>query len=360
MLSAVSCRPVVTDPAALLQRHFGVTGKRLRELDSFNDRNWHVQACGTRTSSNSGGGGQAATEYVLKVHNYLESEDLDAIEVQNAVLQHLCARSLPVPAPIATVGGRCSALAALPLHGGASTAPHAVRLLTYLPGTPLSAASCRSVRLFRHIGALLGRVDKALSSFSTPALERRDTPGLWDLRSAARIIVEMLPRHTNSVQRQQLEWVVQRHAEVVAPVADDLPRGWCHADGNEDNILVAGEDVVGLIDWGDCCHTYRVAEAAIAMCYAMLLTTGGNPLEAAAAVLEGYQSEVQLTQPELRVLPALIACRIAQSLVIGCAAVAQDPDNAAYLTHSHAASWATLDTFMAQGLDAVGMALGAA
>lgn len=42
--------------------------------------------------------------------------------------------------------------------------------------------------------------------------------------------------------RRQLEWVVQRHAEVVTPVADDLPRSWCHADGNEDNILVGGVD----------------------------------------------------------------------------------------------------------------------
>lgn len=82
MLAAVSCRPTVTDPAALLLRYFGVTGSRLRELDSFNDRNWHVQACESRARSDNGGGGQAAAEYVLKVHNYIESEDLDAIEVR--------------------------------------------------------------------------------------------------------------------------------------------------------------------------------------------------------------------------------------------------------------------------------------
>lgn len=58
------------------------------------------------------------------------------------------------------------------------------------------------MRLFRHVGALLGRADNALSSFSAPALERRDTPGLWDVRSAARVIVELLPRHTDNTPRR--------------------------------------------------------------------------------------------------------------------------------------------------------------
>lgn len=84
----------------------------------------------------------------------------------------------------------------------------------------------------------------------------------------------------------------------------------------------------------------------------------------------GYRSEMELDQVELRLLPTLVACRIAQSLLIGVATAAQvwwaqsiapsvcgpsrfpadavvllvasclqDPANTAYLTSSHAAHW---------------------
>lgn len=39
--------------------------------------------------------------------------------------------------------------------------------------------------------------------------------------------------------RQRLEWVLQQSDAAVRPMADSLPLAWCHADGNEDNILVS-------------------------------------------------------------------------------------------------------------------------
>lgn len=150
---------------------------------------------------------------------------------------------MPVLCP--TLEGGYTAFAELPLQDGKCTTPHAVRLLTYLPGTPLSSApkvcsqgmlrhsaglayisackpvllalpnSCwrraslrpgccdgpQSLGLFRAIGALLGRVDAALNTFSAPHLEHSSSPGVWDLRSAARVIAELLPRHTDAEER---------------------------------------------------------------------------------------------------------------------------------------------------------------
>ncbi len=51
-----------------------------------------------------------------------------------------------------------------------------------------------------------------------------------------------------------------------------------------DALQVEGDGVIGLIDWGDCCRTWLVAEPAIALCYAMMLERN-SPLDAAAALL---------------------------------------------------------------------------
>lgn len=83
MLGQQSCRPVVADPAGLLQRHFGFIPIVCGELDSFNDRNFRIR----RPGPDRGGG---AAEFVLKVHNHLESAQRDAVEVgvTQTVLNH--------------------------------------------------------------------------------------------------------------------------------------------------------------------------------------------------------------------------------------------------------------------------------
>ena len=43
--------------------------------------------------------------------------------------------------------------------------------------------------------------------------------------------------------------------------------------------------MTGLIDWGDACHSWLVAEPAIAVCYMMQLTADRQPFTSAAALL---------------------------------------------------------------------------
>lgn len=86
MLSAVTCRPVVAESAALLQRHFGIVSSSTSELNSYNDRNWHVQTATPRQFADDIGNGIFEVEYVMKVHNSVESADTDTIEVSLVLL----------------------------------------------------------------------------------------------------------------------------------------------------------------------------------------------------------------------------------------------------------------------------------
>jgi Ser/Thr protein kinase RdoA (MazF antagonist) len=100
-----------------------------------------------------------------------------------------------------------------------------------------------------------------------------------------------------------------------------------HGDVNDQNVLMddTGMEVAGFIDLGDMCETWRVNEVAIAMAYAMLGKE--EPIEAATHMLVGYTSVVSLTAVELQVLPTLVACRVACSVVLGAYSHSLDPEN---------------------------------
>ena len=78
-----------------------------------------------------------------------------------------------------------------------------------------------------------------------------------------------------------------------------------------------------------------VNDVAIAMAYSTVNKFGQtHPLEAAAAVFQGYSAKRTLTAEEMQALPILVACRLAISTTLGNFSIAKDPDNE-YL-HLHA------------------------
>ena len=61
----------------------------------------------------------------------------------------------------------------------------------------------------------------------------------------------------------------------IEPLLPGLPQGVIHNDGNDYNVLVEpsgdwGNQVSGVIDFGDMVHSCRINELAVACAYAML------------------------------------------------------------------------------------------
>ena len=98
--------------------------------------------------------------------------------------------------------------------------------------------------------------------------------------------------------------------------------------------------VSGVIDFGDAVHTWRINELAIGMAYSMVGSWGkrdGHHLRAAQAFFRGYRSSStspQLDPTEIRLLPVLIACRLATSYTFGMYSYSQDPSNEYLLLHA--------------------------
>ena len=108
--------------------------------------------------------------WVVKVHNSQDSGAPGFLEAQDSVMAHLARLGFPVNQPLAMLGGGgCIARLAL----GSSGSVHAVRVLTYLPGTLLRDAPHHClVELAGAVGELLGNVDRALLAYDDERLRR--------------------------------------------------------------------------------------------------------------------------------------------------------------------------------------------
>ncbi len=76
--------------------------------------------------------------------------------------------------------------------------------------------------------------------------------------------------------------------------------------------------MIGLIDFGDNVHSYRVSDLAVAIAYGLF--NQDDPLAAAANIVRGYNSENPLIENELNVLWDLVKMRLCMS-VLSCGVI---------------------------------------
>ncbi|MEX2610224.1 MAG: aminotransferase class III-fold pyridoxal phosphate-dependent enzyme [Gemmatimonadota bacterium] len=311
--------------ARLAEQHWNAAG-RLTRLPADRDDNFLLlSATGAR--------------HVLKVA--AAAEDLATLELENAALRHLRAAGPGerVPVPLPAADGRHVVMD--PETG------RAVRLLTWLPGTPLATARPRDAALLAAAGALVGEVDAGLAGFTHPGADRILA---WDLARGAEEVAARLRHVEDPRRRALLEAVLERVAAEVAPAADQLRRSVIHADGNDHNLLVGParpgtpRTVTGLVDFGDMLRTWVVAGPAVAAAYAALDTP--DPLGAAAALVRGYHARHPLREAELAVLDALLRLRLAVSVSMAAERSAAGTAEPYHLV-SQAGAWAALERLSA-------------
>jgi len=250
------------------------------------------------------------SEYVLKVAHPAESPSVT--DLTTAALQHLESEdpALPCPRVVRAHGGH-SRVRFIDEQGTERTA----RLLTYLPGRPLSLIQ-HSQRLRAECGRLGGRLIRALQTFEHPAAHRVI---VWDVRHAAHL-ARLLDQQPDFPYRQEAVAVLER---IVPRIESQLPRlrqQVVHNDLNPNNILVAqtGEPT-GIIDFGDMTYTAVIADVAVTAAEHIPQECTAGSGEAAASVLDvanAYHESVPLTGQELAMLATLVAARLVANLVV--------------------------------------------
>ncbi len=276
--------------------------------------------------------------FVLKVMHPAREQSF--IDLQVRALQRLAER-LPnreLPRVVPCMNGRPFTLVTA---GGAADNSRFVWLLTFVEGSVLAEARPQSPELLHSVGRLLGEIDEALATFSHPAAKRELK---WDSARPG-WIREFLPLIKEPHRRRLLENSLALFESQVIPGMPGLRHTVIYGDANDYNVLVSPScpqprQAIAVIDFGDMHHGITASEPAIAAAYAIL--GKANPLAAAAAVISGYHSAYPLQENELAVLYALIAMRLAVSVVNSAYRKTLKP-NDAYVTVSEAPAWDALE-----------------
>lgn len=285
---------------AIAEEAFGLHATA-RALTSERDQNFLLEA-------------ESGERYVLKIANALESRAL--LEAQNAVLDHLEQRISFCPRVVPGVNGQRIVI----------KADHLVRLVTYLPGLPLAEVQAHSPLLLHDLGRKLGQLERALVDFDHAAFHRDFH---WDLANGNRIINEYFALVDADLRDLVLKCRFEESPE--------LRRSVIHGDANDYNVLVDGDHVAGLIDFGDMVFSWTAGDLAIALAYVVLEKE--DPWAAAAAVVEGYTEEFETVEPD--VLWKLVRLRLAMSVCLAAHQQRQRPENE-YLQVSQRAIKSTL------------------
>lgn len=294
------------DVERILADHWGIEAAALHPLPSERDRNVLVD-----------------DRFVLKVSNPAEQADL--VDMEDVALAHVgrVAPDLPVPrlvesgsGPVATVvdalGRECLA-----------------RLITVVPGTPLEGMPI-TLDLAEQVGAVAARTSLALQGLFHPAAERVLD---WDVRRAPTVLKSPGALAGLGEQGRLLQPWLGRLA-AAAEATTSLPSGLQHADVTLTNVLIQGDTITGLIDFGDMHHTAAVCDLAVTLT-SVLRNTADVQLhdmwELTAATLLGYQRHRLLTPAEVDVLGDLVVARLGLTLAIAARRVVTEVDNVDYI-----------------------------
>ncbi len=303
---------VLTPDAALVlaERHWRIHGD-VCSLPSYADQNFRI--C-------SHGG-----EYVLKVaHPSWSRMDLD---LENQAMMTLAEREPALQWPQVQLAVNGEHLLTLPIAGR----PCQVRMLSFVPGTTYADAigalsPPQRMALHERLGGAVGRLTRGLRDFHHPAADRQHD---WNLMR-----LPALQGEVAHIEDAGLRAIVQAHVEAFCAQLPSwqakLPITVLHNDANDLNVIVAddgtgGQRVSAVIDFGDMCTSFRLADLAIACTYAM--QHEADPVACARTIVRGYLTQCPLLRIELEKLHAFILARLCHSVLMATREHREHPDN---------------------------------
>ena len=258
------------------------------------------------------------------------------IRFQTAMIHALqSVEGVPVPQILPTAGGDLIA-------GGADQhgEERLIWRLGLLPGTTLDQHRLTE-GLIAEIGDMIARMHAALADFSDPALERSFK---WDLCAADWISPHLSLFDGEPALKRQLVSLLDWYESAGRAALSALPRQPIHNDLNLHNLLAVSEPgqgprLSGLLDFGDALLNPRICDLAIAGSY--LASGEVRPVEAMAALVEGYTRHSPLSAAEIDCLWPLMLMRLAVSVTNSGLQKQQFPDDP-YVVISEAPTLALL------------------
>lgn len=323
---SVACCPVsAAEAEAIAARLYDICGSATRFETEKDDT--FLLDCGERG------------KFVLKIAH--PSEQMEELDFQVALLRHVAERApnLPVPRAYRDVDGE-----ELPVVTTSAGERRVVRLIAFLPGTPLDRTSSTALQRER-IGEVLAKLRHAMTDFSHPADSRTlawDVTHLLDLSD----LLDFIPAGS---KRAWTIRALERFAEI-KPQLDQCRQQVLHNDFNTSNLVVdpaSKHFVTGVIDFGDAVRTAIAVDVSTALMNQMPKAFGDRQdlFREPRDVLRGYLRHADLTDDELELIPFLAQGRLAVRALLTCWRAELFPENSRYILRNTEAGWAHLEWF---------------
>ncbi|BBY31382.1 aminotransferase [Mycolicibacterium sediminis] len=290
----------------LLATHYGLSA-RAESLGSQQDKNFLAH------------GVDGAVLGVLKIAN--PAFTVVELEAQDAAAEVIAAAEpdLRVAVPVRNGAGERGTTVS-----GLLDRPAHFRLLPYLDGGTLVDAGYLSPRVVSGMGALAGRVSRALRDFAHPGLDRALQ---WDLRYGADVVSTLATHVADEPLRERLTRAAADAGARIAELADQLPCQAVHLDLTDANVVASPGmgHPDGIIDFGDLSDTWAVSELAVTLSSVL-----GHPGTSPTSIIPGvtaFHAIRPLTPAEADALWPLLVLRTAVLITSGAQQAVLDPDN---------------------------------
>lgn len=269
--------------------------------------------------------------FVLRFTN--PSEERSVTNLQTEAMRHIArvAPDLPIPRIIMSLNSEAEIPVVME-----DARVSMVRLISFLPGVPVSQRLLDSSRQRKNIAQSLARLDIALRGFFHPAAGHEL---LWDLKRAAHLRA-LLPSISDDQGRAMVARVLDDFEKFVLPQLPHLRGQIIHNDLNFSNVMVDERNPVkvsGIIDFGDMVHAPLINELAVACSYQ--LNNAEDPLASVAEFINAYQQLLPLEAAELEVLFDLIKTRLVMTVTITEWRAARYPENREYILRNNPNAW---------------------
>jgi len=288
---------------------------------------------------------QDGSEWVLKIANPAENPAL--LDMQTQALLHIAQAdpSLPIPRVKATPDG-----AVFHEMDAADGQRYIVRVLSYVPGQLLDEATLHPA-LLRDVGAMAARLARALRGFFHPAARHEL---LWDLTQASAL--RMRTHHIEDPRRRRtVEETLDHFDAEVLPLLKLQRAQLIHNDVSGLNTLVDGNQVSGVVDFGDLIHAPLVCDLAVPI--AELSRAHADTIAVAAEITAGYHAVTALEDDELRLIFDIATTRCAMEVAIANWRVIDHPENTDYIMAGNEGAGKQLDRMRELGAERMYSAL---
>ncbi|XP_056615609.1 hydroxylysine kinase isoform X1 [Triplophysa dalaica] len=301
-----------------IRRLYGLNASVIRPLPSYDDQNFYVE-------SSEGG------EYVLKVMNSTDSQNVTLMELQTHAMNFLHHNGLPAQTALPTLTGELMSLEDFVCGFGKQK--YLVRLLTYLSGTTIAKIT-PSPQILYEVGKMAATLDSILLQMEHPNISCLQREGfIWSLSSIPLLNHYLYVMDGNPVHKI-VKAVLEQYETQVVPKLSLFRKCINHGDLNDHNLLMEPDGptkykMSGILDFGDMSSGYFIFELAISIMYMMI--ENPDPINVGGPVLAGWESVFCLNEAERDCLYLLVLARFSQSLVLARYTVTQQPENEEYL-----------------------------